>query len=54
MPEACRLTNRVSRKIMTLFILSYLAGALTILAPCILPVIPFVFARVDQPFVRSG
>ena len=39
---------------MTLFILSYLAGALTILAPCILPVIPFVFARVDQPFVRSG
>ncbi len=39
---------------MTLFILSYLAGALTILAPCILPVVPFVFARVDQPFMRSG
>lgn len=39
---------------MTLFFLSYLAGALTILAPCILPVVPFVFARVDQPFVRSG
>ena len=39
---------------MALFILSYLAGALTILAPCILPVVPFVFARVDQPFVRSG
>lgn len=39
---------------MTLFALSYLAGALTILAPCILPVLPFVFARVDQPFVRSG
>jgi cytochrome c biogenesis protein CcdA/thiol-disulfide isomerase/thioredoxin len=39
---------------MTLFILSYLAGALTILAPCILPVVPFVFARADQPFVRSG
>jgi len=38
----------------TLFVLSYLAGALTILAPCILPVVPFVFARVDQPFVRSG
>ena len=37
-----------------LFILSYLGGALTILAPCILPIIPFVFARVDQPFVRSG
>lgn len=39
---------------MTLFVLSYLAGVLTILAPCILPVVPFVFARVDQPFVRSG
>ena len=39
---------------MLLFILSYLGGALTILAPCILPVVPFVFARVDQPFVRSG
>jgi cytochrome c biogenesis protein CcdA len=38
----------------TLFVLSYLAGALTILAPCILPVVPYVFARVDQPFVRSG
>ena len=39
---------------MILFILSYLGGALTILAPCILPVVPFVFARVDQPFARSG
>ena len=39
---------------MTLFVLSFLAGALTILAPCILPVAPFVFARVDQPFIRSG
>ena len=39
---------------MTLFILAYLGGALTILAPCILPVVPFVFARVDQPFHKSG
>ncbi|MBI3368491.1 MAG: cytochrome c biogenesis protein DipZ [Burkholderiales bacterium] len=39
---------------MALFVLSYLAGVLTILAPCILPVLPFVFARVDQPFLRSG
>jgi len=38
----------------TLFVLSYLAGALTILAPCILPIVPFVFSRVDRPFVRSG
>jgi len=40
--------------VLILLVLSYLAGALTILAPCILPILPFVFARVDQPFVRSG
>ena len=39
---------------MIYFVLSYLGGALTILAPCILPVVPFVFARVDQPFAKSG
>jgi cytochrome c biogenesis protein CcdA/thiol-disulfide isomerase/thioredoxin len=39
---------------MILFILSYIGGALTIISPCILPVLPFVFARADQPFVRSG
>src|ERR1700761_4138259 len=39
---------------MTLFILAYFGGVLTILSPCILPVLPFVFARADQPFVRSG
>jgi cytochrome c biogenesis protein CcdA/thiol-disulfide isomerase/thioredoxin len=37
-----------------LIVLAYLGGALTILSPCILPVLPFVFARADQPFVRSG
>jgi len=39
---------------MILFLLSYLGGVLTILSPCILPVLPFVFARSDQSFVRSG
>ena len=39
---------------MTLFVLSYLAGVLTILSPCILPVLPFVFARADRPFLKSG
>src|SRR3712207_9404907 len=38
---------------MTLFVLSYLAGVLTIVSPCILPILPFVFARADQPFARS-
>jgi cytochrome c biogenesis protein CcdA/thiol-disulfide isomerase/thioredoxin len=39
---------------MVLLVLSYLAGVLTIASPCILPVLPFVFARADRPFVRSS
>lgn len=39
---------------MLLLLLAYLGGVLTIASPCILPVLPFVFARADQPFVRSG
>lgn len=39
---------------MTLFVISYLAGVLTILSPCILPILPFVFSRADQPFIRGA
>ncbi|OYX57808.1 MAG: cytochrome C biogenesis protein [Brevundimonas subvibrioides] len=39
---------------MLLFLIAYLAGALTIISPCILPVLPFVFARAEQPFIRSS
>src|SRR5262245_7768020 len=39
---------------MLLFVLAYLGGVLTIVSPCILPVVPFVFARADRPFLRSG
>lgn len=39
---------------MLIFLLAYLGGALTILSPCVLPVLPFVFARSEQPFRRSG
>ncbi len=39
---------------MALLILAYSAGILTILSPCILPVLPFVFSRADQPFLRTG
>ncbi len=39
---------------MLLFLLAYLGGALTILSPCILPVLPFVFARAEKGFLRSG
>jgi cytochrome c biogenesis protein CcdA/thiol-disulfide isomerase/thioredoxin len=39
---------------MLIFLLAFVGGVLTILSPCILPVLPFVFARSDQPFRRSG
>jgi cytochrome c biogenesis protein CcdA/thiol-disulfide isomerase/thioredoxin len=40
--------------LMLIFLLAYLGGILTILSPCILPVLPFVFARADRPFLRNG
>jgi cytochrome c biogenesis protein CcdA/thiol-disulfide isomerase/thioredoxin len=39
---------------MLLFLLAYLGGVLTIVSPCILPVLPFVFARANRSFLRSG
>jgi cytochrome c biogenesis protein CcdA/thiol-disulfide isomerase/thioredoxin len=39
---------------MLLFLLAYLGGVLTILSPCILPVLPFVFARANRSIQRSG
>src|SRR5258706_4024338 len=39
---------------MILLLLAYVGGVVTIVSPCILPVLPFVFARADRPFVRSG
>ena len=41
-------------RMMFLLLLAYVGGILTILSPCILPVLPFVFARSDQPFRKSG
>ena len=38
---------------MLLVLLAFLGGALTIVSPCILPVLPFVFARANQSFTRS-
>src|SRR6476620_1396956 len=38
---------------MLLILLAYFGGILTILSPCILPVLPFVFARADRSFMRS-
>ena len=39
---------------MLILLLAYLGGLLTILSPCVLPVLPFVFARSDQSFRRAG
>ncbi|HTK02496.1 MAG TPA: cytochrome c biogenesis protein DipZ [Bordetella sp.] len=38
---------------MLLIFLAYLGGALTIVSPCILPVLPFVFSTAGQSFRRS-
>jgi cytochrome c biogenesis protein CcdA/thiol-disulfide isomerase/thioredoxin len=39
---------------MTIVLLVYFGGVLTILSPCILPVLPFVFARAEQRFVTNA
>lgn len=38
---------------MTLYILAFAGGMLTLLSPCILPVLPFVFARHDRPAAQG-
>jgi cytochrome c biogenesis protein CcdA/thiol-disulfide isomerase/thioredoxin len=38
---------------MVLLLVAFLGGVLTILSPCILPVLPFVFSRAGQPFVKT-
>src|SRR5271167_53498 len=39
---------------MTILVLVYFGGVLTILSPCILPVLPFIFARSEQKFATNG
>lgn len=39
---------------MLIFLLAYVGGALTIVSPCVLPVLPFVFARSGQSFRSTG
>lgn len=38
---------------MILAIAAYLAGVLTLLSPCLVPVLPFVLARTDRPFLTG-
>lgn len=39
---------------MLLYLLAFAGGILTIVSPCILPILPFVFSRAGQTFRRSG
>jgi cytochrome c biogenesis protein CcdA/thiol-disulfide isomerase/thioredoxin len=39
---------------MLLYLLAFFGGVLTIVSPCILPVLPLVFARANEPFRKSG
>ncbi|MEO7964138.1 MAG: cytochrome c biogenesis protein DipZ [Gemmatimonadaceae bacterium] len=39
---------------MLLYLLVFAGGVLTILGPCILPILPMVFARSDRPFHTDG
>jgi cytochrome c biogenesis protein CcdA/thiol-disulfide isomerase/thioredoxin len=39
---------------MLLLLLAFLGGTLTILSPCVLPVVPFVFAQSGKPFRSNG
>lgn len=38
---------------MLLVVVAFIGGAFTVLSPCILPVVPFVFARSDRPFLTD-
>ncbi|MFT0169959.1 cytochrome c biogenesis protein DipZ [Paraburkholderia mimosarum] len=38
---------------MLLIVIAFVGGAFTVLSPCILPVVPFVFARSQQPFLTG-
>jgi cytochrome c biogenesis protein CcdA/thiol-disulfide isomerase/thioredoxin len=38
---------------MSLIVIAFFGGVFTVLSPCILPVVPFVFARSDKPFVTD-
>ncbi|MEM5316802.1 cytochrome c biogenesis protein DipZ [Paraburkholderia sp. JHI869] len=38
---------------MLLIVIAFVGGAFTVLSPCILPVVPFVFARSDEPFLTG-
>jgi len=44
----------MGQSLMILICIVFLAGVLTIVSPCILPVLPFVFTRADRKFSTNG
>jgi len=54
LPSSTLRHSQIGETDMLLIFLAYLGGILTIVSPCILPVLPFVFSRADQPFLKSG
>src|ERR1700677_1687763 len=53
-PVSIKERTTAERRIMTVVLLVFLGGVLTIVSPCILPVLPFVFARSEQRFLTNG
>ena len=49
----CRIACQRNCAAVIILLLAYFGGILTIVSPCILPVLPFVFARADRSFLRS-
>ena len=45
--------RKIHEEKMTILVLAFLGGVLTILSPCILPIIPLVFARTQRGFARE-
>jgi len=39
---------------MFLFLITFIAGSLTIATPCVFPILPFILARADMPFRRGS
>ena len=44
----CGAPPSIISKVIPMFLIAFLGGILTVLSPCILPVVPFLFAGVDR------
>src|SRR4030095_3012989 len=53
LPDVYTVRQRTDNPVMP-YLVAFVGGLLTIVSPCILPVLPFVFSRAGQSFRRSG